>query len=130
MDTNDLFSFDDESADVEKSDWAKIPRTPDSQDSTTPVGWVPTVAKPIPVVRCTQIKKDGERCGRWSIRGHTKCLSHGGRLPSVKAHAEAAVEAARLRLIDLADPAVDVLSDLMNNQGTSEAISTAGSTLC
>lgn len=45
-----------------------------------------------------------------------------GSLPNVQQHAQAVVEAARLRLIDLADPAVDVLRDLISSSGTSDQI--------
>lgn len=82
---------------------------------TVPEKWRPTVNEPVPVVRCTTIKANGERCKRWSLRGATQCASHGGRLPSVREHAAATVEAARLRIIDLSDNAVDVIQDLMLN---------------
>lgn len=113
-------AFEDPASE-EKSEWAKTPRSPEAQGSMIPGGWKPTTEKPVPVVRCTQIKKDGNRCGRWSIRGTTKCLVHGGRLPSVREHAAATVEAARLRLIDLSDPAIDVLDDLIQ-PGTADQI--------
>lgn len=112
--------YEDRIAD-EKSDWAKIPRTPASQGSLTPTGWEPTHQKPVPVIQCTAFNNKGERCGRWSIRGHRVCIKHGGRLPNVQKHAAAVVEAARLRLIDMADPAIDVLHDLIQS-GTADAI--------
>lgn len=80
-----------------------------------PEKWRPTAAEPVPVIRCTAVKANGERCKRWSLRGAKVCPSHGGRLPSVREHAAATVEAARLRIIDLSDEAVDVISDLMLN---------------
>lgn len=91
------------------------------EGTVTPPGWRPTRDKPVPVVRCTAIRKDGERCRRWSLRGTTVCLQHGGRLPRVQDHATAVVESARLRLIDMADGAVDQIEDLMLN-GTAEKI--------
>src|SRR5690606_17130066 len=70
---------------------------------------------PVPVVRCTVIKKNGKRCERWSLRGATVCHAHGGRLKNVKEHAEAVVEGARMRLIGLSDLAIDQLEDLVQN---------------
>lgn len=89
--------------------------------SAVPLKWRPTPAAPVPVVRCTAIKKNGERCGRWSLRGTVKCIVHGGQLPVVQQHADAVVEAARLRLIGATDAAVDQIVDLMEN-ATAEGI--------
>lgn len=87
-----------------------------------PMGWKPSAAEPVPVVRCSAMSNTtGERCKKWSLRGTTVCVSHGARLPSVSAHAEAVVDAARLRLMGLADSAVDVLEDLIQ-KGTNEQI--------
>lgn len=95
-----------------------------AQGSNVPLGWKPTPNAPVPVVRCTQIKKDGIRCGRWSLRGATKCYKHlgnGGALKNVEEHRKAVVEAAKLRLIDNADMALDTLEALMQ-PGSGEAI--------
>lgn len=87
-----------------------------------PMNWTPTATEPIPVVRCKATSTtSGERCKRWSIRGTTVCQSHGGRLPNVVEHAQAVVESARLRLMGLADDAVDVLNDLVQ-PGVSDQI--------
>lgn len=81
-----------------------------------PMGWKPTAAEPVPVVRCTATSTTtGKRCGRWSLRGTTVCVSHGGRLPSVVEHSNAVVESARMRLFGLADEAVDVIEDIIKN---------------
>lgn len=80
-----------------------------------PAGWRPTPSEPVPVVRCTAIKKDGERCRRFSLRGATVCIKHGGQLPNVQEHARAVVEAAKLRIYGLSDEAIDVIYDLMQN---------------
>ena len=80
-----------------------------------PEKWRPTAAEPVPVIRCTAIKADGERCKRWSLRGAKVCIKHGGQLPDVKQHASAVVEAARLRIVGYSDEAVDVIADLMVN---------------
>lgn len=95
-----------------------------AQGSIVPLGWKPTMQKPVPVTRCIVIKKNGDRCNRWSMRGMTKCYSHGKRelnFPHVKAHKEAVVEAARMRLLDASDHAVDTLEQLLQ-PGTAEGI--------
>ena len=97
-----------------------------AQDSIVPLGWKPTEAKPVPVVRCTQIKKDGVRCGRWSLRGYHKCKIHSGpgaNMPdgNVNKYAAAVIEAAKLRLLDDSDMALDVLVEL-TQPGTGEGI--------
>lgn len=87
-----------------------------------PMGWKPTAAEPVPVVRCKATSTtSGERCKRWSIRGTTVCQSHGGRLPNVIEHSQAVVESARLRLFGLAEDAVDAVADLVQS-GTNDAI--------
>ena len=83
------------------------------QGSNIPVGWKPTAAEPVPVIRCTKIKKDSERCKRWSLRGTNVCMAHGAQLPNVRDHAQAVVEAARMRIVGLADDAVDTLEELL-----------------
>lgn len=98
-----------------------VKRSPAAMGSTISPNWKPSVTKPLPSVRCIKIKKDGERCNRWSIRGATICITHGGNLPNVKQHAAAAVETARMRLIDLTDDAVTVLEEL-TAEGTAPAI--------
>lgn len=96
--------------------------SPVEQGNNTPEAWKKTLAEPIPVVRCTATVRNGdrkgERCGKWSIRGATVCISHGAQLPSVKEHAQAVVEAARMRLIGLTDDAVDAIEDLVTNPQT------------
>lgn len=84
------------------------------QGSDIPVGWKPTASEPVPVVRCTaNASTTGERCKRWSLRGTNVCTKHGGQLPSVREHSEAVVESARMRLMGMADDAVDGLEDLI-----------------
>ena len=92
-----------------------------------PAGWKrATLSTPVPVVRCHYIFPDthdrpGEQCKRWSIRGHTKCIKHGGQLSNVQEYAAATVESARMRLVGLTDKAVDTLEELMDS-ATSEAV--------
>lgn len=99
----------------------------DADRPEVPIGWKPSRSEPLSVVRCTVIKKDGERCKRWSIRGLTVCLTHGGRLPLPREHAAAVIHAARMRLIDDTDMAVDTLEALME-PGTAEGIRLKAST--
>ena len=88
------------------------------QGGNVPAGWKPTAAKPIPVVRCTATVRTGvnkgQRCGKWSIAGSTVCLSHGGHLPRVREAANERVEAARLRLVGMADDALDALEEIVD----------------
>lgn len=97
---------------------------PDGVPVTVPESWKKaTLGAPVPVIRCTYIFPDthqrpGEQCKRWSLRGSTVCYRHGGNLPSVRQHAEAVVEAARLRLIESTDDAVDWLIDLGRNSAS------------
>lgn len=110
----------------EDADSAPVARSPLQQKGETPVAWKPTAKEPVPVMRCTQIKKDGVRCGRWSLRGYTKCQKHAGPgalMPdgNVNKYRDAVIEAAKLRLLDDADDALNVLLEL-RQPGTSEAI--------
>lgn len=84
------------------------------QGQNIPMGWKPTAAEPVAVVRCTgTASTTGEQCKRWSLRGTNVCTKHGGQLPGVRDHAEAVVESARMRLMGMADQAVDGLEDLI-----------------
>lgn len=79
------------------------------------------MSKPVPSLRCTVVKQDGMRCRKWAIRGAQVCLTHGGALPNVRAHADAVVHNARMRLLDASDLAMDTIEDLLV-QGTADAI--------
>ena|SRR5690606_21786301 len=98
-----------------------IKGSPEEQGSNIPLNWKPTLEKPVPVVRCTAMKRDGKQCNRWSIRGITVCAMHGGKRPNMQKQAKTVVEAARLKILGLADEAVDVLDDLIK-PGTNDAI--------
>lgn len=80
-------------------------------------GWEPTLEAPLPTMRCVAVVNPDtmERCGRWSIRGLSECAAHAGyeSFPSVGVYADAVVEAARLRLMGMADTALDALQDLL-----------------
>jgi hypothetical protein len=98
-----------------------IKGSPEEQGSNIPVGWKRSITEPVPVVRCTHTKRDGNRCNRWSVRGITVCIVHGGKSPTMQKQAATIVEAARLKILGLADEAVDVLDDLIK-PGTNDAI--------
>ena len=100
---------------------APNPRTTDIFVDGLPANFKPTENAPVPVVQCTTIKKDGQRCRRFSIRGATVCHRHGGNLPGVQERAAAIIEAARMRLVSSADDAIDTLEDLLK-PGTAEAV--------
>jgi hypothetical protein len=80
-------------------------------------GWEPSLEAPLPTMRCVAVIDHDtmERCGRWSIRGLSECAAHAGyeSFPSVGVYADAVVEAARLRLMGMADTALDALADLL-----------------
>lgn len=99
--------------------------SPLQQGTVVPAGWKPTMAKPIPNIRCTGTVRNGdrkgERCGKWAIQGGTVCRSHGGTIPNVQEYAKKMVEAARLRLIDDADLAIDTLFELIQ-PGTADQV--------
>ncbi len=103
--------------------------SPGEQGSAVPLSWKPTVAEPVPVVQCVQIKSNGDRCQSWSRRGLTKCFAHSGRgkLANVEKYREDRLEAARLRLLDDTELAMDTLEFLMQ-PGTGEAIRLKAST--
>lgn len=98
-----------------------IKGSPEEQGSNIPLKWKPTLEHPVPVVRCIKMKRDGTRCNRWSIRGITVCAVHGGKRPNMQKQAATIIEAARLKILGLADEAVDVLDDLIK-PGTNDAI--------
>ena len=93
-------------------------QTPAEQGSSIPQGWKPTMAKPLPSVRCTgtirQGERKGEQCDNWSVQGLTVCFQHGGMLPNAKKAAEARKDAARLKLMNLTEDAADMVEYLMN----------------
>lgn len=59
--------------------------------------------------RCGARRRDGQQCGQPAMSGATVCRMHGGKAPQVQ-------RAARLRLIDLIDPAIATLAREMTNQ--------------
>lgn len=56
--------------------------------------------------RCTADNRQGARCGNRPIAGGVVCRNHGGSAPQVR-------KAARLRLLELVDPALAALADVL-----------------
>lgn len=87
--------------------------------------WRPKLMEPMERERCTVIKSDNTRCTNRGLAGldaeHSVCRRHGGNLTNVQQMATAQLEAARLRLLDGADAAIDTLFDLQE-PGTAEGI--------
>lgn len=87
--------------------------------------WRPKLMEPIERERCTVIMSDNKRCPNKGLAGldaeHSVCRRHGGNLPNVQAMATAQLEAARMKLLDSAEDAVDTLIQLQE-PGTAEGI--------
>lgn len=85
----------------------------------------PTVARPLPPLKCTALVRNGERagtrCRRWAVYGAEVCLVHGATLPVVREAAQRRVEEARMRLFGLSENAVDALEQLLE-PGTAEGV--------
>lgn len=64
--------------------------------------------------RCTARRADGQRCTAAAIKGSNVCRVHGGSAPHVQ-------RAARLRLLELVDPAITALAKIMKNEEAPEA---------
>lgn len=83
-------------------------------------GWKPTVAKPLPSLRCYIIKPDGIQCKNFAIpgtgigdaQGGPTCKKHAP-LPAIREKAEKRVQQARMRLLGMSKDAVQVIEDLM-----------------
>jgi hypothetical protein len=66
--------------------------------------------------QCSRTKDDGTRCRRRTLRGGRVCYVHGGQLPSVRAAAEAEVTELRTRALSIADRALDVVEDALEDK--------------
>lgn len=69
--------------------------------------------------QCSRTKDDGTRCRRRALRGGRVCYVHGGQLPSVRAAAEAEVSELRARALSIADRALDVVEDALEDKDPS-----------
>lgn len=72
--------------------------------------------------QCTATNRKGERCGKPPIRGANVCATHGGGIPLVR-------QAARMRLLAMAEPAFKVLMELLESDDEMVALKAANSIL-
>lgn len=84
--------------------------------------WEPSILEPFPKIRCTHISPWGNRCRRNAISGGFICEEHGGKGRKVIERAKEVNELARKRLLDMVDPALDVIDQLVKSEGTNDAI--------
>lgn len=66
--------------------------------------------------QCSTVKDNREQCRRRALRGGRVCYVHGGQLPSVRAAAEAEVQELRTRALSIADRALDVVEDALEDK--------------
>jgi hypothetical protein len=84
-------------------------------DPTAPDPWVTEgVLAKIPRPKCRATNRQGKPCGHYAIPGGMVCGTHGGKAPQVR-------DKARLRLISMIDPALQVLSDVMSSEKAADA---------
>ncbi len=90
---------------------------PSEQGSDTPLAWKQSRNRPVPVTRCIKIKKDGTRCGAWSMRFFDKCWNHLGRggLPNIAQYQESMYEEFNLRMLGVLPEVFDHHIDLIRN---------------
>jgi hypothetical protein len=82
-----------------------------------------------PAVKCGATRSNGEPCGRWAVRGGDRCPVHGAQLPSVRAAYARRVDEARMRIVTLADPALDTLERALADEDTAVAVRAAQTVL-
>ena len=63
--------------------------------------------------QCVRVRKNGERCLRYAIRGSTVCYSHGGAAPLTREKARQRIEQARNSVLHLVDPALLRLEEML-----------------
>jgi hypothetical protein len=66
--------------------------------------------------QCSTVKDNGEQCRRRALRGGRVCYVHGGQLPSVRAAAEAEVQELRTRALSIADRALDIVEEALEDE--------------
>lgn len=81
--------------------------------------WQPTMERPLAPTRCIEPTKKGTQCENTVMQGSDRCGSHSTNLDR-KAATER-VELARLRMIGLVEPAMDVLEQLLE-PGVNDAV--------
>jgi len=76
----------------------------------------PSLEAPLPQYRCRQISSlTARRCTDRALPGAYLCLAHGGDLPQVREAATESIAIAKRKLAALAEPAVDVLARIMDD---------------
>lgn len=68
----------------------------------------------IPRPKCRATNRQGNPCGNSAIPGGAVCRRHGGSAPQVR-------DKARIRLIAMIEPALNVLSDVMGDEKAAHA---------
>src|SRR3954462_94953 len=63
--------------------------------------------------QCVRVRKNGERCLRYAIRGSTVCYSHGGAAPLTRERARQRIENAKGAVLRLVDPALLRLEEML-----------------
>lgn len=81
--------------------------------------WNQSLEKPLPPSRCVATTEKGTQCANTSMQGSVRCGAHS--TPVDFKAAQARVEQAKLRMIGLVEPAVDVLEELMK-PGVADAV--------
>lgn len=71
-------------------------------------------ARGYPKVRCHAHKTNGEPCPQWAMRGQKVCRTHGGASPQAQRRA-------RMRVIELLEPAVAVTARIMADNNAKDA---------
>jgi hypothetical protein len=82
--------------------------------SVDPYGLTEQVLARIPRPKCRATNRAGNPCGRYAIPGGMVCSTHGGKAPQVR-------DKARIRLIGMIEPALQVLSDVMADEKAAHA---------
>jgi hypothetical protein len=82
-----------------------------------------------PAPQCGGTRSDGEPCHRRATRGGDRCAVHGAQLPSVRQAYARRVEEARMRIVTLADPALDALERALADKDSGVAVRAAQAVL-
>lgn len=82
-----------------------------------------------PAPQCGGTRSDGEQCRRRATRGGDRCAVHGAQLPSVRQAYARRVEEARMRIVTLADPALDALERALGAEDNAVAVRAAQTVL-
>lgn len=74
------------------------------------------MSRPSDEQRCVRVKRDGDRCGGWRVKGTTLCSKHGGMAPQIRAAGERREALARVeRMAVAAGTDMDPLEHLLDS---------------